>query len=123
VKVLKDVQLRTCLSRARHRLGNTLERIATLLCRRQLQWLRNIRVNSPETGSDLRKFSRTVPEPAAKIIQARRPRQITFYDLSERKVRNGFVSCVAAPDGASETLDSLALAGVWGFKIEIPGQN
>ena len=90
---------RTCASRARQRLENALEKIAALLRRRQFQWLRNIRKNSPKAWSDLGQFSRIVAHPPAEIIQARRLRQIAFDDLGERQIGKRFVSFVAVPDG------------------------
>src|SRR6266851_3438407 len=102
MKVLKYVQLRTCLSRAPRRVGNTLEKIAALLRQRQFQWLRNIRKNSPEAWSDLGQFGRVVSHPPTEIIQARRLSEVAFNDLREQEKRKRFVPFVTMPDQVSE---------------------
>src|SRR5260370_10421032 len=70
--------------------------------RRELQGFRNIRKNSPETGSDLGQFNQMVARALTVVVQARRPSETVFDDLDERKVGKGFVSFVAVSDGASE---------------------
>src|SRR4029077_19875219 len=102
MKVLNYVQLRTCLSRAPHRVGNALEKMTELLRRRQFQWLRNIRKGSPKAWCDLGQFSRIFSYPPTEIIQARRLSEVAFNDLCEREKGKRFVSFVAVPDLALE---------------------
>ena len=56
VKVLEDINVRTCSRRVRQPFRNALEQIAAFMRRRQFHWRLNIRKNSPNAGSHLRKF-------------------------------------------------------------------
>src|SRR5580704_10415969 len=102
MKVLNYVQLRTCLRRAPDRVGNALEKMTALLRRRQFEWLRNIRKNSPKAWCDLGQFSVIFPYPPTEIIQARRLSEVAFNDLREREKGKRFVSFVTVPDQVSE---------------------
>src|SRR5271155_3394752 len=102
MKVLNYVQVRTGSSRATHRVGNALEKMTTLLRRRQFQWLRNIGENSPKAWCDLGQFSRIFPHPPTEIVKARRLSEVAFNDLREREKGNQFVSFVTMPDQVSE---------------------
>src|ERR1700756_1208313 len=91
MQVLNYVQLRTCLSRAPHRVGNALEKITALLRPRQIQWLRNIGKNSPEARSDLGQFGRVVPHPPTVVIQTRGLSQTALNNLGEGEIGDRFV--------------------------------
>src|SRR5258708_35422801 len=102
MKVLNYVQLRTCLSRTPDRVGNALEKMTSLLHRRQFHWLLNIRKNSPEAWRDQSQFGRICSHAQTEIIQARRLSEIAFNDLREGEKGKRFVSFVAVTDQASE---------------------
>src|SRR5713226_6428593 len=70
LKVIQYVQVRTCLSAARQRLGNALKKIAALLRGRQFNWLRDIRKNPSEAWSDLGQFGCIVAYPPTVDFQA-----------------------------------------------------
>src|SRR5216683_689955 len=93
LKVIQYVQIRTCLSRARQRLGNTLKKIAALP---------NIRKNPSEAWSDLGQFGGIVAYPPTVVLQACRLREMSFDELDPRQIGKGFVSFVTVPDHASE---------------------
>src|SRR6266436_1341579 len=102
LKVIQYVQVRTCLSAARQRLGNALKKIAALLRGRQFNWLRDIRKNPSEAWSDLGQFGCIVAYPPTVVFQACGLREMAFDDLNEGEKRNRFVSFVAVPYDASE---------------------
>src|SRR5260370_5658345 len=102
LKVIQYVQVRTCLSAARQRLGNALKKIAAPLRRRQFKWLRNIRKNPSDAWRDLGQFGRIVAYPPTVVFQACGLREMAFDDLNEGEKRNRFVSFLTAPDDASE---------------------
>src|SRR6266851_1715225 len=102
LKVIQYVQVRTCLSAARQRLGNALKKIAAPLRRRQFKWLRNIRKSPSDAWCDLSQFGRIVAYPPTVVFQACGLREMAFDDLNEGEKRNRFVSFVAVPDDASE---------------------
>src|SRR5260370_39911967 len=102
LKVIQYVQVRTCLSAARQRLGNALKEIPALLRRRQFKWLRDIRKNPSEAWSDLGQFGRIVAYPPTVGFQACGLREMAVDDLNEGEKRNRIVSFVAGTYDASE---------------------
>src|SRR5271155_303876 len=104
MKVLEQVHARPDSSRSGYRLCQALEEIAALLRSRQVRHLRKIGKNSPKTWCNLSQFSCVGPHLPTVIIQARCLRHISFDDLGEREVRMRFVSFVAAPYRAAETI-------------------
>ena len=102
LKVIQYVQVRTCLSAARQRLGNALKKIAALLRRRQFKRLRNIRKNPSDAWRDLGQFGRIVAYPPTVVFQACRLRKMAFDELDPGQIGKRFVSFVTVPDDASE---------------------
>src|SRR5438045_797403 len=102
MKVLNYVQLRTYLSRTPYRVGNALEKMTAFLRRRQFQWLRNIRKNSPKAWRDLGQFRRIFPDPSTEIIVVRRLSEAVFNDLGDGQKGEPFISFIAVPDRVSK---------------------
>ena len=75
--------------------------MAPFLRRWQLQWLRNVRKDSPKAWGYLRQFSHIVPHPMPEVIGAPLG-DSTFDDLGEREKGIPFFSFVTMPDLASE---------------------